>query len=98
MTRQFDIKSEEKIASRQAALVRAVEFELIGSLSHGGAALNGFSVKLRGYDCLLVLRAHVDDMNQVAFVSADDLGGCLIKAVRMALNDGLRWKEDAYPT
>lgn len=98
MTRQFDIEQEERQARRDSALIRAVEFELIGALSHQGAALNGFSVKFRGYDCLLVLRCHLEDTNQVAFVSADTLSGCLIKAVKMALNDGLRWKEDSYPS
>jgi hypothetical protein len=58
--------------------------------------LTGFAYKNRGSDCLLVIKADLPAGPQVAFVGASDLGDCLIKAVREAERDMLRWKPDEY--
>ena len=96
MTRQMDLIREERQTKRDSAVVRAVEYELEGSVGHAGGTLHGFSVAYRGSDTLLVLRATVAGRRQVAFVGAEDLSGCLVKAVRDAMADRLNWRADRY--
>lgn len=77
-------------------VLAAVEFELQGSIAHAGGVLRGFSVKFGEVDTLMILRVRLAGKDQVAFVGAPDLSGCLRKAVGEAYSDGLRWKEDVY--
>lgn len=96
MTRLLDVKLEERQAIKDSQLVRACEFELVGSLSAAGCTLTGFSVKLDQFQCLITLRALVDDLQQVAFVSADTLPDCLRKCPQMAQTDRLKWSPDKW--
>lgn len=76
--------------------MKAVEFDLVGSLQGAGVDLLGFSVRVEPNDYLLTLRVFFDDMPHVAFVSGEDLGSCLIKATWLAKRDRLRWRRDKY--
>jgi hypothetical protein len=75
-----------------------VEYDLEESVARAGGVLRGFAYKDRGGDCLLVLKAEVSGKMMVAFVGSDNLGSLLVKAVRLAGRDELRWKEDVYGT
>lgn len=96
MTRQPDLLLESRQQEKDMLLVRACEFELIGSLSAAGADLSGFSAKIDQFQCLITLRAFVDDCNQVSFVSSDTLPDALRKCVRMAHMDQLKWTVDKW--
>lgn len=96
MTRQLDLEQEERQARRSQAIIRAIEFELEGTLASKGAHLHGFSMKIDEYECLLTLRAVIDDVACISWVGADTVGGALIKAVGLGRNDRLKWKEDSF--
>jgi hypothetical protein len=96
MSRQLEQVVEERTARRYKAIVAAVEYELESALSRAGAELTGLAVKLRPGECLVVVKAILAGRPQVAFVGAEDFGSCLIKAVRLARSDKLRWKADEY--
>ena len=44
----------------------------------------------------MVVKAVLAGRAQVAFVGSDDLGGCLVKAVRLGNSDKLNWRADQY--
>ena len=96
MSRQLEEMSERRSVRRHLAIVKAVEFELERSVGAAGGDLQGFAFKNRGSDCLLILKVILAGKAQVAFVGGEDLGSCLIKAVREAKGDKLKWREDKY--
>jgi hypothetical protein len=87
---------EERQAKRNKAIAQAVEFGLLEGVGRAGGELTGLAVKYGGGDCLVVVKAVFPSGPQVAFVGAEDLGGCLIKAAREASRDKLRWRADRY--
>lgn len=96
MSRQLDIVREEKQARRDQAVLLALEGGLEEAIEYAGALLLGFSVALRGEDCLITLRVDLSGRKQIAFIGAADLPGCLLKAVREARADRLVWKDCKY--
>lgn len=96
MTRQSDLKVEEKQAKLDQQLVRAVEFELQGSISHSGGILNGITIMIYPEDVLIVLKAEVAGRQQVSFVAAETMATGIRKSVRDAYSDRLRWRVDKY--
>jgi hypothetical protein len=96
MSRQLEQHLEIRQAKRVKAITAAVEYELYDAISHSGGELTGLAFKFRQGDVLMVLKVVLAGRDQVAFVGAEDMGGCLIKGVREARKDGLRWREDLY--
>lgn len=96
MTRQLEQVIEEKNAKRAERIVRAVEYELVGAVQRAGAEFLGFTAVIKPAEVLLVLKVNLAGRRQVAFVGSEDLGGALIKAVRLASADQLVWKEDKF--
>jgi len=96
MDEQMTLLGEKRKLAYQVALVRALEYELEGSVAHAGAMLTGFSVKLGEGETLITLRAVLAGRNQIAFVGSGDLPSCLLKVIREAMGDKLRWKDDKY--
>lgn len=96
MSRQLDQAQEERTARANKALVRAVDFELQSAVALTGGVLTGFAVKIDDWQTLVTLKALVNDVPSVAFVGADSLKGCLLKAVREARSDKLSWRADKW--
>lgn len=96
MTRQLDQIQEERQARKYRALVKALEYDLEGSVGHAGGVLSGFSVRFGGYETLVTLRAVVAGRHQIAFVGSSSLVEALLKCVRLAKNDELKWRGDKY--
>lgn len=96
MSRQLEAVGEQRQAKRHALLIRALEFELSGALQQSGALLQGFSVKIEEWECLMTLRAFREDTNQIAFIGSDDVINCINKAVRAAKSDKIMWRPDKW--
>lgn len=96
MSRQLDQVQEERTARAHKALIRAIEFELQSSVALTGGVLTGFAVKIDDWQTLVTLKAVVDDVPSVAFVGADSLMGCILKAVREAKGGKLSWRADKW--
>ena len=97
MSRQLEQIQEERATRRRDAVVRALEFELPGSLETKGITLLGFAMKYDAYECLMTLKADVGGKRQKAFVGAGSPIDCILKAVQAAGADRLRWSEDKWP-
>lgn len=96
MTRQADQEHEDRQVKRDNELVQALEFELVRSLSRSDITLLGFSAKFDQYQCLITLRALVDDILQVSFVSSETIPQAIRKCVVQAKYDTLKWKLDEW--
>ena len=96
MSRQLEQLRELRETKRRDALVRALEFELAGSLETQGTTLLGFAMKFDAYECLMTIKAVAGGERQVAFVGAGSPIDCILKAVQAANADRLRWREDHY--
>lgn len=96
MTRQLEAVAERRQAKRYALIVAAIEFDIEDSLSQSGAEVTGLAIKWRGSDCLVIVKAILAGRQQVAFIGGEDLGSALIKLVREAQADKLRWRADRY--
>lgn len=96
MSRQLDLVREKRETKRRDALVKALEFDLAGSLEMQGIQLIGFAIKFDAYECLMTLKADIGGARQVAFIGSDSVMNAILKAVSAAKNDRLRWREDVY--
>ena len=96
MSRQLEQVAEDRSARRRQEIVIAVEYGLAAAVERSGGILTGFTFKDRGSDCIMVVKAILAGRAQVAFVGSDDLGGCLVKAVRLGNSDKLNWRADQY--
>lgn len=96
MSRQLDIKAEERTAAKHTALIRALEFGLLGSLEVCGIELRGLAIKIDPFNCLLTLKADIQGVKSVSFVGSDTIVNVLLKADSMAASDALKWKVDQY--
>lgn len=96
MSRQLDIIREQKETKRRDALVKALEFDLAGSLEIQGIQLLGFAVKWDVFECLLTLKAEIGGDRMVCFVGSDSVMNAILKSVSQAKSDRLRWREDIY--
>jgi hypothetical protein len=96
MSRQLEQKIEERAARTKASVLLAVYGDLPRAISRAGGELTGFNIKYNPMDCLMVLKAVFPAGPQVAFVTSEDLPAVIVKAVREAKNDSLRWRADRY--
>lgn len=96
MSRQLEQKTEERTARKQVALVRALEFEMAGSLEAVGITMVGFAIKWDAWECLLTLKADIGGVRNVAFIGSDSPINAILKTVAATQNDRLRWKVDKY--
>lgn len=97
MSRQLDQVTEEREAHRRLALIKALEFDLAGSIEGQGLDFVGFAVYYDSWDCLIILKAKRGAKRVIAKVGSDTVVGCILKAVSKAQNDRLRWRTDKYP-
>lgn len=93
---QVEKYAEARFQKEKRALFLAVYGGLSAGVSRAGGELVGFSVKFGEADVFCTLRADFPAGRMVAFVGADDLSGCLVKAAREAKSDALRWKKDKW--
>lgn len=96
MSRQLEVKIEERATRRRLALESALEYGLAGSIEATGLVFLGFTVRYDADDCLIVLKATTGDRQIVSFVGSDTLPNCILKCVRDAQNDRLRWRPDRF--
>lgn len=98
MSRQLDLKREVRETARRDAVIKALEFGIVGSLENQGCELLGFAIKYDEFSCLMTIKGVVDDKHQIAFVGSESIIGCILKADLDARNHRLRWRVDKYHT
>ncbi len=76
--------------------MKALHYGLQGVVAHNGYELLGFSVRLDEWETLITFRAMREGVRWVAFVGAEDLPNCILKAVREGKADKLVWREDKW--
>lgn len=98
MTRQLEVKKEERETARRVELVKALEFGIVGALESQGITMVGFAIKYDDFNCLLTLKAYINDVRSIAFVGSDSMTNCILKTYQEARNARLRWRPDQYHT
>lgn len=96
MTRQADIKIEERETARRDQLVKVLEYGLVGALEAQGIELLGFAFKYDAFNCLMTIKAELGGTKNVAFIGSDSVINCFLKAYSEARNSRLRWRVDKY--
>ncbi len=96
MSRQLDQKKEEYETARRVALVKALEYSLVGSLETQGIELLGIAIKYDPFNCLMTIKADIAGDRCVSFVGSDSIMNCFLKADSMSRNTVLKWKADQY--
>lgn len=96
MSRQLDQKTEERETARRKALVRALDFGIVGALESQGIELLGFAFKYDAFNCLMTIKAFTGGVQSVAFIGSDTLINTILKAESEARRGTLRWRPDKY--
>lgn len=96
MSKKDTEKTETKIARRAEALEECCDHSLAGMVAYAGGTLTGFSIKIGRVDTLLTVRALFPAGHMIAWVGGESIVEVLLKSVRLASADSLRWKADKY--
>lgn len=96
MSRQLELKTETIAISKSLELQKALDYGLPGSIEANGFTFLGLTAYYRPEDCFIVLKVTTGVERLVSFVFAETLTDCVLKTVRMARSDTLRWKADKY--
>lgn len=98
MSRQLEQEREVRKAARNTAVIKALEYGIVGALESQGIDLVGFSFKYDAFNCLMTIKARFAEDRQVAFVGSESIIGCILKSQSDARNDRLVWRPDRYHT
>lgn len=96
MTRQLDLKEEQRETARRIELIKALEYGIVGALAFQHMELAGLAIRYDDIECTLTIKAVVEGRWMVAFVSSDTMMGCLLRVAKLAKNNRLRWLPDKY--
>jgi hypothetical protein len=96
MSRQLDAKLEEQQRRRNDNLLLALNGGLEEAVSRAGGTLTGINVKMGEGDVLLILKAVFPAGAQVGFVGGETLPDVILKAVREAGRDQVKWRTDRW--
>lgn len=93
---KLDRLMDARAAKEKEQTLVAVYGGLEAAVGGAGGEMLGFSVKLDGLGCLLILKAHFPAGTMVGFVGAETIDGCLRKATWEAARDLIKWREDKW--
>jgi hypothetical protein len=96
MTRQLEVEREIRETARRDALVKALEFGIVGALESQGVEMLGYAFKYDAFNCLMTIKGVIQGKRSVCFVGSDTVINCILKAYSAARNDALRWRDDQY--
>ncbi len=96
MSRQLDIKREQRETDRRDQLVKVLEFALVGALQAQDVELIGFSVKYDAFNCLMTIRADCAGTRKIAHIGSDSIMNCFLQAHSVAQHGRLTWIVDKY--
>ena len=96
MSRQLEQEHEIRETARRDALIKAIEYGLVGSLEMQGIELMGIAIKYDAFNCLMTIKADIAGKRMVSFVGSDTMMNCFLKADSMSRNTVLKWKADQY--
>ena len=96
MTRQLEIKEEERETAKRNALVKALDFGIVGALEAQGIELLGFAFKYDAFNALMTIKAEVGGVRSICFIGSDTVINCILKAFSEARRNELRWRADKY--
>ena len=96
MSRQLEADTETRQAKTDRSILLALHRDLEHMFHAAGFPLEGFSVKLNGYDYLMTLRAVHEGERVVCFVGADSLGRLFPKSCTELRADRLRWRANNF--
>lgn len=96
MSRQFDVKQEEREAATRDLLRSILEFGLAGVVEMQGGVLRGFAIKYEEYSCGITIKAQFEGKWFVAFMYSDTMSNAIIAAYNALNRDATKWIPDKY--
>lgn len=96
VSRQFDLKAEERTTTRNNAVIKALYFDLQGVIEFQGGKMRGFAMNYKTFQCTMVWKAVFEGKQKVAFITAETPIDCILTAMNLARHNELRWKVDVY--
>lgn len=90
------VSSSKEENKRNKTVIKALDSMLFDELEFDGITLQGFAMKFDAYQCLMTLKAIKNGNAEVAFVGSDTASNCILKALSMASDRRLRWREDRW--
>lgn len=87
--------SNDKLQRDMLALLYFFDM-LMMRIVDGQPAIYGCSFSQRGQHSMLVVKALVDDIPRVAYVTERTPTGCVVSFSRMWLEDRVKWHKDKY--
>lgn len=96
MDNQMEVIEAKRRDRRRKEIRVSIEYGLVGAVEALGGTLRGFSVRMDEYEVLMTIRATFEGKGMIGFVGAEDLGACLVKAVRELRNNKVTWRADKY--
>lgn len=96
MSRQLDQQHEEKVTKRNLQVTNALDYGVAGSIESMGGELSNYTIYHDAFECMIVLKVKFGNRHRVAFVFSETVTSCILKCVRDAQHDRLKWKADKY--
>jgi hypothetical protein len=87
---------EVHLARRTEKLLDLLDGGFYKAIAEGGGILYGMSVKWKDEECLITIRAVVEECPMVCFVGAVSFPECLLKASKLGEQGKLHWRDDRY--
>lgn len=96
MSRQLELQQEKQETAKRNALIKALDFGIVGALETQGIQLLGLAIKHDAFNCLLTVKADVGGVRSVCFIGSDSIINCFLKLESEAIRNELRWRADKY--
>lgn len=96
MSRQLDVKAEERETAKRNELVKALEYGLAGAVEFQGGTLRGLAIRYDDFSCLLTIKADFDGKWMVAHMSSDTMPNSILATFAAARRNKLSWSRDKY--
>ena len=96
MSRQLEQGREERQKREDNSVLLACESGLAAAVSRAGGELTGLGVRYSTMDVLITIKAVFPAGPQICFVGGETIGKALVKGMREAYLDRLKWRPDKY--
>lgn len=96
MTRQLDLKIEEREQTRIKETIKVLEYALAGAVEFSGGELLGFAITYDPFAVRLVLKASFEGSRFVSFHYSETMIGALLACFRSVKHGHVHWLKDKY--
>lgn len=93
---RFEKRMQDRARKERDSVLTSIYGGLAEALERAGGVLTAINFKFDGAGCLIVIKAKFPKGDMVSFVWADDIPAGMVRAMKDAAGDSLRWREDRW--